>query len=330
MRAIWYERKGPAQDVLCFGELPGPRPGPGEIVVKVMASAVNPSDTKARAGWAGNVAMRYLRVVPHQDGAGIVEEVGEGVPASLIGQRIWMYMAQWNSPWGTAAQYTCVPVQQAVPLPEHVSFQEGACLGIPALTAHRLINAFGGVKDKTVLVQGGAGAVGFYAIQLARYYGAAFVVATVSSEEKASRAQWAGADEVVDRRASPHALTQKYGEDAFDRIVEVDLGANAAQDARLLKQGGVIACYGSDSSLEPPLPFRAMQLKDATLYTALVYTMPEQARREAVADVTGLLKHDRLRHQIYTQLPLEETALAHTLQESGKAQGKIILEPWAE
>ena len=327
MRAVWYERKGPAAEVLCFGELPQPRPGPGEILVKVMASAVNPSDTKARNGWAGSNVMRHPRVVPHHDGAGVVEEVGEGVPEALVGQRVWIYMAQWQGPWGTAAQYTCVPVQQAVPLPEHVSYAEGACLGIPALTAHRLIEAQGGVKGQTVLVQGGAGAVGFYAIQLARHYGAAQVVTTVSGEEKADRARWAGANEVVDRRHSQHALTQRYGEDAFDRIVEVDLAANAAQDARLLKIGGVIACYGSDSSLDPVLAFRAMQLKDAVLYTALVYTMPERARRTAVADVTGLLKHGRLRHQIYAQLPLQEAVLAHSLQESGRALGKIILEP---
>lgn len=327
MQAIWYERRGSAQDVLCFGELPLPHPGPGEIVVKVMASSVNPIDTMARAGSGGNLAMRYPRIVPHQDGAGVVEEAGEGVPESLIGQRVWVYMAQWNSAFGTAAQYVRVPVQQAVPLPEHVSFGEGACLGTPALTAHRLINAFNGVKDKTVLVQGGAGAVGFYAIQLARYFGAAFVVATASGAEKACRAQWAGADEVVDRHISPQAVMQRYGENAFDRIVEVDFGANAAQDVGLLRQGGVIACYGSSSDLER-FPFSAMQSKDATLYTSLAHTMSEQARREAVADVTGLLKHDRLRHQIYTRLPLEETMYAHVLLESGKALGKIILEPW--
>lgn len=327
MQAVWYERKGPAREVLCFGELPAPRPGPGELLVKLMASAVNPSDVKARNGTYDS-AMRYPRVVPHQDGAGIVEEVGEGVAASLVGQRVWVYMAQWNDPWGTAAQYTRVPVHQAVPLPDHVSFAEGACLGIPALTAHRLITALGGVKGKHVLVQGGAGAVGFYAIQLARYYGADWIVATVSNEDKAERARWAGADIVVDRRISPHVLPQRYGDEAFDRIVEVDLGANAEQDARLLKPGGVIACYGSDSASTPTLPFRALQLRDAVLYSALVYTMPEQARREAVADITGLLRHDRLRHQIQARLPLEETAMAHALQESGKAVGKIILEPW--
>jgi NADPH2:quinone reductase len=327
MQAVWYERKGPAREVLCFGELPMPRPGPGEILVKLIASAVNPSDVKARNG-TYETAMRYPRVVPHQDGAGIVEEVGEGVAASLLGQRVWVYMAQWNDPWGTAAQYTRVPASQAVPLPDHVSFVEGACLGVPALTAHRLVTALGGVKDKTVLVQGGAGAVGFYAIQLARYHGAGWIVATASGEDKAERARWAGADMVVDRRAAPHVLTQRYGDEAFDRIVEVDLGANIEQDARLLKTGGVIACYGSDSAPTPVLPFRALQLKDAVLYSALVYTMSEQARDEAVADISGLLKNDRLRHQVYARLPLEETMLAHALQESGKALGQIILEPW--
>src|SRR5918997_2535254 len=182
MQAVWYERNGPAREVLQFGEMPDPEPGPGEVRVRIHASGVNPSDWKTRSGLR---PMTFPRVIPHSEGAGVIDRVGVGVPASRVGDRVWTWNAQWKRPFGTAAEFVVLPAEQAVPLPEGPSFDEGACLGIPALTAHRAVTIDGSVEGQTVLVAGGAGAVGHYATQFARLLGAAQVLSTVSSPEKA-------------------------------------------------------------------------------------------------------------------------------------------------
>ncbi|MFP5407376.1 MAG: NADPH:quinone reductase, partial [Gammaproteobacteria bacterium] len=210
MKAAWYESKGPAREVLRVGERPDPEPGRGEVRVRIRVSAVNPSDTKSRGGLRIK-DMPFPVVIPHQDGAGEIDAVGEGVDPVRIGERVWVYEANLGRPFGTAAQYTCVPSQQAVPLPEEVSFEIGACMGIPVMTAHRCVLADGPVAGRTVLVQGGAGAVGFYAVQVAKLGGAAKVIATVSRQEQAERAREAGADAVVERRA----------ESVVDRVREI-------------------------------------------------------------------------------------------------------------
>lgn len=180
MRAAWYEKNGPAAEVLQVGDMPVPEPGPGEVRVRIVASGLNPTDVKARAG---SRPMGFPRIVPHQDGAGVIDKVGRGVPASRVGEHIWLYIVQWQRPWGTAAQFTIVPATRAVPLPATATFAEGACLGIPAVTAHRCLFGDGAIDGQTVLVTGGAGAVGHYAVQLAKWAGAT-VIATVSSPEK--------------------------------------------------------------------------------------------------------------------------------------------------
>lgn len=225
MLAAWYERNGAARDVLTLGEMPDPVAGPGEVVVRILASGVNPSDVKSRQGTRGPMA--FPRVIPQSDGAGIIVAAGEGVAASRVGQRVWVYNAQWQRPFGTAAELVALPAAMAMPLPESVSYAAGACLGIPASTAHHAVFADGPVARKTVLVTGGAGAVGHYAIQLARW-GGARVLATASSAEKAEHAGEAGAEAVFNYRsedvaAKVMAATAGAG---VDRIVEVDLGAN--------------------------------------------------------------------------------------------------------
>ena len=279
MRAAWYEKNGPAAEVLQVGDMPVPEPAPGEVRVRVVASGLNPTDVKARAG---SRLMGFPRIVPHQDGAGVIEEVGAGVPASRIGERVWLFTVQWQRPWGTAAEHTVVPAALAVTLPANTGFAEGACLGIPAVTAHRCLFADGPVAGQTVLVTGGAGAVGHYAIQLAKWAGAR-VIATISSREKAVLAAEAGADHLVNYRtedAAAHIL-ELTGGAGVDRIVDVDFGANLAVSAKVIKTNGAIATYASIGDPEPRLPFYALMSRNAAIRPVLIYTMPARARDEA-------------------------------------------------
>jgi NADPH2:quinone reductase len=281
MKAAFYERKGPAREVLQVGELPRPVPGEGEVLVAVKASAVNPSDTKGRGGARGNLAMPFPRIVPHQDGSGIIEAVGAGVAESRIGERVWIFEAQLGRAGGTAAEYTTVPSRQAIAMPDSISYEEAACLGVPALTAHRCVFADGPVEGKTVLVTGGAGAVGFYAIQFAKQ-GGARVVATVSTNQQEEVARQAGADLVVNRKLddvvqATAGFVRSEGERSVDRIVEVAFGANLATSLRMLKPNGVVATYASDLEPEPALPFWPLVMLDATVRFVLVYAMTWEA-----------------------------------------------------
>jgi NADPH2:quinone reductase len=326
MIAAWYERKGPAREVLQVGELPEPEPGPGEVRVRIAASAVNPTDTKARSALRGT-AMPFPRVVPHQDGAGVIDRVGPGVSPERVGQRVWIYEAQWQRPFGTAAQLTTVPQELAVLLPDRVSFEEGACLGIPAITAHACLFADGNIAGKTVLVPGAAGAVGFYAVQLARLAGAE-VIATVGSPDQERLVREVGIEQVLDRRAPELArrildLTKGRG---VDRIVEVAFGANLPVDAQVLARGGVIAAFGSDAEQEPRLPFYSLLFKNATVRFLLVYLVSAEAHRAAARDLSAHLAAGRLRHSIARRFPLSRIAEAHEAMEQGHLNGKVVVE----
>jgi NADPH:quinone reductase len=324
MRAAWYERNGPAADVLKVGELPVPEPGPGEVRLRVVASGLNPTDVKSRAG---SRPMGFPRVVPHQDGAGVIDKVGPGVPASRVGERVWVFTVQWQRAWGTAAELTVVPARLAVRLPAATSFAEGACLGIPAVTAHRCLFADGPIAGQTVLVTGGAGAVGHYAVQLAKWAGAR-VIATVSSSEKAKAAAEAGADHTVNYRTADAAaqILELTGGAGVDRIVDVDFGANLAVSLKVLKVNGTIATYASMGDPEPKLPFYPLMAKNATVRPVLLYTMPDRARDEAVSDILRLVENGRLLHQIGARFPLERIVEAHQAQESGKITGNIVVD----
>jgi NADPH2:quinone reductase len=324
MRAAWYEKNGPAADVLKVGEMPVPEPGPGEVRVRIVSSGLNPTDVKARAG---SRPMGFPRIVPHQDGAGIIDKVGRGVPAARVGERVWLYIVQWQRAWGTAAEFTIVPATRAVPLPDGTSFVEGACLGIPAVTAHRCLFADGPLDGRTVLVTGGAGAVGHYAVQLAKWAGAT-VIATVSSTEKAALAAAAGADHIVNYRTGDAAaeILELTGGAGVDRIVDVDFGANLRVSARVLKVNGTIATYASMGAPEPTLPFYALMGKNATIRAVLIYTMPERAKDEAVRDVNRLVEAGRLVHVVGARFPLERIVEAHQAQESGTVTGNIVVD----
>ncbi len=322
MRAVWYEKNGAARDVLVVGEMETPKPGPGEVLVRLAASGVNPSDVKSRAGRP----LIAPRIVPHSDGAGVIEAVGQGVAQSRLGERVWVWNGQWKRPFGTAAEFIAVPDRQAVALPDAVDFPAGACLGIPALTALRAVDLNGDVAGRTLLVTGAANAVGHYAVQIAKRRGAR-VIGTASAARR-DHALDAGADAVIDYRAEDVAarvqeLTDGKGADG---IVDMDLSATAA----LLPHGvlaahGKLVCYGSNIAAEIPVSFPAMLWNSLTLQVFVVYELPPEVRRDAIGELTRMLAAGELRHAIGATFTLEETAAAHEAVESGDTVGNVIL-----
>jgi len=326
MKAAWYEKQGEAQEVLQVGDLPEPSLGKGEVRVRVHASGINPSDTKNRSGWEG-LPLRFPQVIPHQDGAGVIEAVGEGVPSARMGERVWIYEAQLGRPFGTAAEFVVLPSEQAVRLPDSTNFVVGACLGVPAMTAHRCVFADGPVTGQTILVSGGAGAVGHYAIQLAKW-GGARVITTVSSEQKAEVAHAAGADQVINYKSEDVAARIKEitkGE-GVDRIVEVAFASNLAVDIAVLKRNGAIATYSSDSDNQPQLPFLPLLTKNITVHFVLVYVMSNSAHQSAISDITTCLETGTLHHLVAQRFPLAEVAAAHQGVESGHMIGNVVIE----
>ena len=314
MKAAFFRRTGAAREVFDVDEVLTPPPGPGEVRVRLHASGVNPSDTYTRSGRTKR-PWSYPFIVPHSDGAGVIEQVGAGVPASRIGERVWIHNGQWKRQLGTAAEYICLPSELASRLPDGVSFAEGACLGIPALTAYFAVE--GTVPGETLLVQGGAGAVGHYAVQIAKLKGA-HVIATVSSEEKAAHARAAGADQVINYR------TEKV-EASVDRVLEVNLSANAALDAAVLKPNGSVVVYGSDDDVAPVLA-RASIVKAIAYRFFLVYEMPLARRQAAIAELTRWMEEGKLKHTVAQRFALADIAAAHEAVESRRAMGNIVVE----
>ena len=322
MKAVWYEQNGPA-DVLQVGEMADPQPGPGEVKVRVVSSGVNPSDWKRRQGLTRRID--FPRVIPNQDGAGIIEQVGERVPESRTGERVWLFEAQNNRPFGSAAEYTVQPAGHAVLLPGNTTFTEGACLGVPAMTAHRCVFADGPVDGKTVLVTGGAGAVGNYAVQLAKLAGAN-VISTVSSDEKARIAVEAGADHTVNYRTED--VTQRVshitGGTGVDLIVEVDFAANFNVSREILAPNSTLAIYAAGTAAQPPVPL-GFKSSNVNVRFVLVYDMPEPAKDAAVKDINGLLEAGKLTHLLGLRFPLDATADAHRAVEGG-AIGNVTID----
>jgi len=325
MLAGYYERQGPAAEVIVVGELPTPKPQAGEVLVRVAASGVNPSDVKTRAG--NRRPMPFPLVVPHSDGAGTIVKVGSGVPAARVGERVWLWNAAFERAFGSNAQYVALPSAQAVPLPEATSFAVGACLGIPALTAHRCVFADGPVDGLDLLVTGGAGAVGSYAVQMAKR-GGARVIATVSSPEKAAHALAMGADRAIDYRREDVAAAVRDATDGrgVDRIVEVEFGANLAVSLAVLKHNGIVAAYGSAAVPEPVLPFYPMLFAGQSLRMVIVYRLPPAAREAAIADIAGWLEAGALQHPISGRFALADSVAAHEQVESGRRLGATIVE----
>jgi len=338
MKAIVYSQTGDP-DVLTLRERPLPEPGPGEVRVQVRVSGVNPTDWKARRGSSPGQPAAFAEVVPNQDGAGIVDAVGPAVAETRLGERVWLWEAAWQRPDGTAQEYVVLPARQAVPLPDGASFDLGASLGIPALTAHRALTVADGGPDRlapgtlagrTVLVAGGAGAVGNAAIQLARWAGAG-VVTTVSSAEKAALASAAGAQHVVNYRAGDAAaMIREAAPDGVDVVVEVAPAANAALDEAVLAPNGTVAVYATDGGGDLRLPAFPLMAKNVRYQFVLVYTVSEPAKDRAVEDVSRAVAEGALRVGEEAGLPLHrfplaDTAAAHAAVEAG-AVGKVVID----
>lgn len=336
MRAIVYSRPGDSS-VLSLVDRPVPEPGPGEVRVRVAVSGVNPTDWKSRSG--GGRGPAFDETVPNQDGAGTVDAVGEGVAGLGVGDRVWLYLAQHERPTGTAQEYTVVPASRAVALPPGVGFEVGASLGVPAMTAHRALTVHefgparlspGALDGRTVLVAGGAGAVGHAAIQLARWAGAT-VIATVSTDRKAALARAAGADHVVDYTDGDAAdRIERLAPRGVDHIVEVAPDANAALDGHVVAGHGSIAYYANERARDITVPFRAFFAKNVRFQGVLLYTVGHAALAAAAEDVAAAVADGALpvgedAGLPLTWFPLEQTAAAHDAVEGG-AVGKVLID----
>ena len=325
MRAAWFEKFGSATEVLQTGDFETPVAQTGEVLVRLRSSGVNPSDVKKRAGSFPDL-LDDGPVIPNSDGAGVIEAVGAAVPAGRVGERVWIYQAQFARRFGTAAEYVAIASERAPRLPDKVDFEVGACLGIPVMTAHRCVFADGSVEGRKILITGGAGRVGYYAVQWASQAGAT-VIATASNDTDASACTNAGASKVVDHRDDNYAaaILDATGGEPVDRIIEVEFGVNLQTSIEVIRTGGVIATYSSMQDPQPELPFFRMMYKDLTLRFVIVYAMPESAKQFAIADIERALDADLLQHRIVQEFPLEEIAQSNELVEQSGVRGTVIL-----
>lgn len=323
MRAAFYERNGPARDVLKLGEIDQPKPGPGEVRVKLRTSGVNPSDVKSREGRTRKIA--FPRVIPHSDGAGDIDLVGEGVPPSRVGERVWLWNGQWKRPFGTCAEYIVLPSALAVKMPAATSYEAGACLGIPAMTAYHAVATADANAASTILVSGGAGGVGHYAIQFAKARGAV-VIATVSSDAKAKLARAAGADHTIDYRhedvgAQVKDLTDGAGVDA---VVEMDIAANAKLYPAILHPRSTVVVYGTGSP-EATIPSQFLLTSSIAIKYIFVYELTPEERAAAVTAINRMLESKTLINNVALTLPLQDVVAAHEAVEQGKAIGNVVV-----
>jgi NADPH2:quinone reductase len=325
MQAAFYTRQGPASEVLQVGEQPTPEPGAGEVHVRLRTSGVNPSDYKVRKGGFGR-ALAYPLVIPHSDGAGVIDAVGAGVPASRVGERVWIWNGQWLRPFGTAAQYIALPSAQAVRVPDALGDAEAACLGIPALTAMQAVRQAGLRPGMTVLVSGGAGSVGHYAVQMAKRQGAT-VLATVSNDAKAAHARAAGADHTLLYRGEDVGarVQQVTGGRGVDAVIEMDFTANFPLYPACVRAGGTIVVYGMGST-EATLPTFWFMRNRLTLKFVYIYEIEEADREAGLRELDALLRAGALRHSVALRLPLAEIARAHDLVEQGRVLGHVVLD----
>jgi len=324
VKAVWYEQIGAADNVLTHGNIDDPEVSDGEALVRIRTSGVNPSDVKTRAGARGE--LQFPRIIPHSDGAGNIEAVGNGVDKNRIGERVWLWNGAFGRAFGTCAEYISLPANQAVKMPENSTFEAGACMGIPASTAYHGVFSGGSVNNTTLLVTGGAGAVGHYAIQLAKWDGAK-VIATVSGPEKGLAAKEAGADLVVNYKTDDvvEAVNDFTSGKGVDRIVEVEFGGNLSISEQIIKTNGVIAAYGSVAVGNPELPFYNLMFKNAVLKMYLIYIVPSEARMKIIEGLTKALSENALVHQIAKSFDLTETIQAHKTVEAGKLIGNTII-----
>lgn len=323
MRAAYYEKNGPANEVLEVGEIDTPVPRPGEVRVRLATSGVNPSDTKARTGLTRKIA--FSRVVPHSDGAGEIDMVGEGVDKVRVGERVWTWDAQWQRPIGTCGEYTVVPAERAVRLPDGVGFDVGACLGIPARTARHAVAMSGAGSGDTVFISGGAGAVGHYAIQFAKARGTD-VITTVSGDEKARLAVEAGADHIINYRREPvgERVREMTNGAGCDAMIELDLAANAMLIPLIVRPHGNVIVYGTGSPVAE-LPMFFCLTNAIAVRFMFLYILTDADRRAAEEEITTMLEAGRLRHNIAATFDLSDIVAAHEAVEQGTVAGNVIV-----
>lgn len=321
MRAAYYESNGTARDVLRVGEVDTPSAGPGEVRVKLATSGVNPSDVKTRLGLTWKMA--FPRVIPHSDGAGVIDQPGDGVAKSRIGERVWIWNGQWKRASGTAAEYIVLPAEQAVVLPDKISFAEGACLGIPAMTAFRAVELAALEKGSTVLIAGGAGAVALYCTQVCKHAGCR-VVTTVSSAEKAALSQSFGADHTINYKTENigERVMEITGKRGVDAMIELDLTANARLIPAVLRPKGSVIVYGTGP--EAVLPAFFMLVNSIRMQFLLVYELDKAEHQRTVTAINRALATGTLKNNVGKSFPLAEIAAAHEAVEVG-AIGNVVV-----
>ena len=324
MKAVWYEKVGDAKDVLQIGQIDDPSPDSNEVLISVKTSGVNPSDVKTRAGARGE--LQFSRVIPHSDGAGIIIDVGKNVNPNRVGEKVWIWNAAFGRPNGTCAELIALPEDQAVTMNDNVSFEAGACLGIPASTAYYGIFANGSIENKTLMVTGGAGAVGFYGIQLAKWAGAN-VISTVSSEKKAKIAKDAGADLILNYKEDDivNSVLDYTKGDGVDRVLEVEFGGNILINQNIVKPNGTIAAYASATVMEPTLPFYNLMFKGIKINTFLIYSISKEERKTVTGGISKALNENAIKHIIASTHSIESVVDAHYAVESNKNIGNVII-----
>ena len=323
MKAAWYTAIGEARDVLQVGELHTPTPGAGEVRVRLKTSGVNPSDVKSRRARPVTDPL----IVPHSDGAGVIDAVGAGVSAARMNERVWLWNGQWQRPMGTASEWIVVPAEQAVHLPDNTDFAAGACLGIPALTAVQAVHLAGELQGKNVLVTGAGSAVGHYIVQLVKLQGG-HVIGTAGAADKQAHARAAGVDVLIDYKTQP--VTQRIKESTqgqgVDVIIDMDLSTTAQYVAEgALKAHGVWVCYGSNA-LEVPLAFRTCLYASIDLRFFLVYDLKPADRTRCLKSLQTLLEGNRLQHSIGPRFALQDIVQAHEAVEAGRVVGNVVID----
>lgn len=326
MTSIYYDRFGAAADVLTLGDVAVPAPAKGEVTVRLAMSGVNPSDTKSRTGPPGVAKPAFAQVIPHSDGAGVIEAVGDGVDPARVGQRVWIWNGQWQRAFGTAAQSITLPQEQAVSMPDGMSFETGAILGIPGLTAAEAVFGAGDVTGQTLVISGGGGTVGFLAVQLA-VWGGAQVIATCSPRDM-DRVRGAGAHHVLDYRSETLTddIIAANGGALVDRVLEVEFGSNIEMCAAVIKANGTIAAYGSQIEMTPTLPFRPLLFKAVTIDIILIYLLPLPQRLERITRLHDAINAGALHCPVAQIYPLAECARAHDAVTAGGRAGAVLLD----
>ena len=330
MKAAYYKKTGNAKEVLINGNLKTPKPSDNEVLISVKASGINPSDVKRRAGWQ-NKNLPFPLIIPHSDGAGQIVQVGSNISTDLIGTSVWIWNAQggYSGPgraFGTAAEFITVPATQVSKLPDSVTFEEGACLGVPLRTSHRAVFADGPIDNKLILVQGAGGVVGNFAVQLASQFGAT-VIATAGSKERISHALDAGAHHVVNRHKTNFKeeimdITKGLG---VDRIIEIEFGGNIETDIDLLKPNGIIAAYSSTTVPNPSFPYYKLAAKGGQINLIQSFNLPLDAEQQCQRDLKELCESGKFKVAIGKVLPISEISSAHELVETKSIIGNVVL-----